>query len=261
MLDCFNLEGKAALITGGSQGLGRAFARALAKSGSDLCLVSRTEKKLLDSQKEMESYGIKCIYGVADINDTDAIKNVVNKTMGTFGRIDALINCACANAEFVPLIDASLELFSDAIRTNLTGTLNVSQIVARHMIKQGYGNIVNLASISGITCSNEESLVTSGSYEASKDGLRSLTRSMAHSWGKYGLRVNALAPGYFLSEINIETNNAIPNRKETLASQVPLRRWGEPDELAAIIVLLCSKEATTYLQGTTITVDGGRTTV
>lgn len=256
MLNCFDVSGKVVFITGGSQGLGRAFARAFAKSGANICIISRSEDKLIDTCKEMESYGVRCIYHVADIRDAEAVQAAVDKTVAEFGKIDYLINNAAANAQHIPLHEIPVENYQRVIDINLVGTLVVSQIVVKQMIKQGHGGaIVNMCSIAGQVF---HGLLDPGAYEASKDGLKALTRSMAQNWSDYGIRVNGIAPGYFLSDANLAACKRNPATEKTLAAQVPLKRWGDPDEMGPVGVFLCS-DAASYIQGAVLTVDGGRT--
>lgn len=256
MLKCFDLTGKVVFITGGSQGLGRAFARAFAKSGADICIVSRSEEKLIDTSKEMKSYGVRCIYHVADILDEAAVQAAVDKTVAEFGKIDYLINNAAANAQHIPLHEIPIADFKRVIDTNLVGTMIVSQTVVRQMIKQGHGGaIVNMCSIAGQVFHGH---LDPGAYEASKDGLKALTRSMAQNWVDYGIRVNGISPGYFLSDANLAACKRNPATHDCLAGQVPMKRWGDPDEIGPVAVFLCSDGAS-YMQGTIVTVDGGRT--
>lgn len=255
MLNCFDLTGKTVFITGGSQGLGRAFARAFAKSGCNLSLVSRTEEKLLDTQKEMLQYGVGCMIHVADILDAEAIQRAVDDTVKEFGAIDYLVNNAAANAQHVPLEDISLEAFKRVVDVNVIGTMTVSQIVAREMIKQKHGAIVNLSSIAGVVFHGK---LFPGAYETTKEGIKAMTRSMAYDWVDYGIRVNAIAPGYFLSDANLAACKRDPETHDALAAQVPMKRWGDPDEIGPVAVFLCS-DAASYITGTLVTVDGGRT--
>ncbi|MCI8525614.1 MAG: glucose 1-dehydrogenase [Oscillospiraceae bacterium] len=255
MLKCFDLTGKAVFITGGSQGLGRAFARAFAQSGADLCLISRSEEKLADTCREMEGYGVRCIYHVADILDSAAVQAAVAKAVAAFGRIDCLINNAAANAQHVPLHEIPIADYRRVIDVNLVGTMIVTQAVVPQMIRQGGGAIVNMCSIAGQVF---HGLLDPGAYEASKEGLKALTRSMAQNWVQYNIRVNGIAPGYFLSDANLAACKRNPATEKTLAAQVPMQRWGQPDEIGPVAVFLCS-DAASYIQGTVVTVDGGRT--
>ena len=255
MLQCFDMTGKTVFITGGSQGLGRAFARAFAKSGCNISIVSRTEEKLRDTQKEMEGLGVQCIYHVADIVDAEAIQRTVDDTVEAFGGIDYLVNNAAANAQHVPLEDIPLQDFKRVIDVNIMGTITVSQIVARRMIKQGHGAIVNMCSIAGQVF---HGFLYPGAYETSKDGLKAMTRSMAYDWAEYGIRVNGISPGYFLSDANLAACKRNPATHDALAKQVPMGRWGDPDEIGPVAVFLCS-DAASYMTGSIVTVDGGRT--
>ncbi len=255
MLNCFDLTGKTVFITGGSQGLGRSFARAFAKSGCNLSLVSRTESKLIDTQNEMLQYGVKCMIHVADILDAQAIQCAVDDTVKEFGAVDFLVNNAAANAQHIPLEDIPIEEYKRVIDVNLLGTMIVSQIVARQMIQQRHGAIVNLSSIAGVVFHGK---LYPGAYETTKEGLKALTRSMAYDWVDYGIRVNAIAPGYFLSDANLAACKRDPETHDVLAAQIPMKRWGDPDEIGPVAVFLCS-EAASYMTGSLVTVDGGRT--
>lgn len=257
MLDCFNLSGRTVFITGGSVGLGLGFARAFAKSGANVSIVARREDKLRAAQKEIEALGARCIYHVADVTDPVSIQAAVDGTIAEFGRLDFLINNAGGGAHRVPLEDVTLENWNMLMDLNLTSTFLVSQICARQMIQQQFGKIVNVASIAG-HCYHNQGDAMGGAYGAAKDGVVALSRAMLMQWSKYNININSISPGYFMTEANENFCKRNPEADRKLQQMILMKRWGQPDEMGAVGVFLCS-EAASYMQGANVIVDGGRT--
>ncbi len=255
MLNCFDLTGKTAFITGGSQGLGKGFAKAFAQSGANLFLVARSEDKLIKACEEMKSYGVECALAIADITDEDAIKNAVDACVARFGKIDALINNAAAGSSPVLLEDYPVPEWRKVMDTNITGMFIVAKQVGIQMIKQQSGKMVIVTSIAGKVF---HPFNIPGAYETSKEALNALIRALAHDWAKHNINVNGIAPGYFLSEINQEFCEANPTAEKALSELTAMGRWGNPDEIGPLGVFLCS-DAASYMQGSIVTMDGGRT--
>jgi NAD(P)-dependent dehydrogenase (short-subunit alcohol dehydrogenase family) len=249
----FDLTGKVALVTGGSRGLGEEMAEGLAEAGSHLMLLARREQWLSPAVEAMKRRGFRCEGMLCDVSKPDEVKAAVEKTVEIYGRIDILINNAGVSWG-APPEEMPLDKWQMVIDVNLTGAFLFSQAAAAHMIRQKYGRIVNVASISGLLGSL--SLQTAG-YVASKGGLISLTRDLAAAWADHNIRVNAIAPGFFPSRM---TEKVLPRMQEYLTNRVPMRRAGVPGELKGVAVFLAA-DASNYITGQTIVVDGGVTAV
>jgi NAD(P)-dependent dehydrogenase (short-subunit alcohol dehydrogenase family) len=252
----FDLTGKTALVTGGSRGLGREIAEGLAEAGASLMLLARREQWLTPTLEEFRQRGFRCEGIVCDVGEPEQIEAAVAKTLAIYSKIDVLVNNAGvswgAPAETMPLDKWRL-----VIDVNLTGAFLFCQAVGRHMIERRSGRIVNIASINALTGGLFMTDVPNASYVASKAGLAGLTRELAAKWGRHGIRVNAIAPGYFPSRMTERIWDRVQPRLE---SQVPLGRGGQEDELKAVALLLAS-DASNYITGQTIVVDGGTTLV
>jgi len=249
----FDLTGKVALVTGGSRGLGEEMAEGLAEAGAHLMLLARREQWLSPAVEAMKGRGFRCEGMLCDVSKPDEVKAAVEKTVEIYGRIDILINNAGVSWG-APPEEMPLDKWQMVIDVNLTGAFLFSQAAAAHMIRQKYGRIVNVASISGLLGSL--SLQTAG-YVASKGGLISLTRDLAAAWADHNIRVNAIAPGFFPSRM---TEKVLPRMQEYLTNRVPMRRAGVPGELKGVAVFLAA-DASNYITGQTIVVDGGVTAV
>jgi gluconate 5-dehydrogenase len=251
--DLFDLTGKAALITGGSRGLGAEMAEALAEAGASLYLLARREQWLDPTLEEFRGRGYRCEGSLCDVSDPDQVQAVAGKAIQSLGKIDILVNNAGvtwgAKAEDMPL-----EKWRTVVEVNLTGTWLFSQTVGRHMIERGAGNIINVASIAGLRGSASHNMGISG-YAASKAGVMGLTRELAAHWARRGIRVNAIAPGFFPSRM---TEKALERVQQQYESSVPLGRIGRSGELKGVVLFLAS-EASSYITGQTIVVDGGQT--
>ncbi len=248
-MDLFSLEGKVALVTGGSRGLGQAMALALAKAGADVAVASRSQSQLEKVADEIRALGVRSLPVVADVSKLDAVHEMVKRVMTDFSQIDILVNAAGVNKR-MPSVDVSLELWEHIIGINLKGTFLCCQAVAPHMIKQRSGVIINIASL--LSAIGIPSLAP---YAASKSGVVGLTRVLAAEWAPYGVRVNCIGPGYFRTEMNraLFADEKWVNR---LLRRVPLGRAGTPEDLAGSVVFLAS-EASSYITGQVLYVDGG----
>ncbi|HBR28091.1 MAG TPA: short-chain dehydrogenase [Firmicutes bacterium] len=248
----FDLSGKVAIVTGASRGLGQYFGRALAKAGADLVITSRNIDALQDFKAEIEALGRKAFPVALDVRDYDSIQRMVTLTIEAYDKIDILINNAGCNIR-KPALEITWEDWNTVLDTNLRGSFFVAQGVAREMIPRKYGRIINIGSVTsvfgyaGIT-----------PYCASRGGVKQMTMSLADDWGIYGLTVNCLAPGWFKTD----QNKILYEDREWvtyICDRIPLKRPGEPGDLEGTVVFLAS-DASAYLTGQTILVDGGIST-
>ncbi len=251
----FDLTGKNALITGGSRGLGLEMAQGLAEAGAATFLVARREQWLKPAIEGMRGRGFRCEGALCDVSDEEQVAQTVDKAMATMGKIDILVNNAGITWG-APAEDMPPKKWKAVVDVNLTGTWLFSQRVARHMLERQSGCIINIASISGLSGSviPESGLV---GYAASKAGVMGMTRELAGQWGRRGIRVNAVAPGFFPSRM---TEKVLPRVQTGYEAGVPLGRIGRPGELKGVILFLASA-ASSYITGQTIVVDGGATIV
>jgi NAD(P)-dependent dehydrogenase (short-subunit alcohol dehydrogenase family) len=252
MSELFDLTGQVAIVTGTSRGLGQYFARALARAGADLVLTSRNQRTLAPFEAEIAALGRRSLSLDLDVRDYDSIQQMVSAAHDFFGRIDILVNNAGCNVR-KPALEVSWDDWNLILDTNLRGTFFVAQAVARHMIGRGYGRIINLGSVTAVA-----GYAGLGPYGASRGGIRQLTMSLADDWGKYGVTVNCLAPGWFRTAQN-KVMYEDTEWVEYLQERIPLKRPGQPDDLDGAVVFLAS-EASRYVTGQTLLVDGGIST-
>ncbi len=250
--ELFDLTGKTALVTGGSRGLGKEMAEALAEAGASLMLCARRQEWLDETIAEFTERGHKVEGMIADVSNPNDVENAVKETVSKFGTIDILINNAGISWGEMPE-DMPLEKWQKVIDVNLTGCFLMAQAAGREMLKQGSGSIINITSISGITSSANGPFYAG--YVASKAGLIGLTRELAASWGRRGIRVNAIAPGFFPSRL---ADAVIDIYERRIQEDNIIPRIGRPGELKGVTVFLAS-EASSYITGQTIVVDGGLT--
>ena len=250
--ELFDLTGRAAVVTGGSRGLGEEMAEGLAEAGASLMLCARREQWLSPTLESFTRRGFKVEGSICDVSDPTQVQAVVDKAIAAFGTIDILINNAgiswAAEPETMPL-----DKWQKVIDTNLTGTFLFSQAVGTHMLQRKRGCIINVASIAGMIGSVSTSHWAG--YAASKAGIVGLTRELAATWGRSNIRVNAIAPGYFHSRL---ADPAIVHAEPQIKATSPIPRVGEAGELKGVAVFLAS-DAASYITGQTIVVDGGRT--
>lgn len=248
----FDLSGKTVLITGSSQGIGLALARGLAEHGASIVLNGRDSEKLAVAAKDLAGLGHKVVTADFDVTDASAVALGVDRIEREIGPIDILVNNAGMQFR-TPLEDFPAEKWEQLLRTNISSVFYVGQAVARHMISRGCGKIINIASV-------QSELARPGiaPYTATKGAVKNLTRGMCADWAKYGLQVNAIAPGYFKTPLN----QALVDNAEFsawLEKRTPAARWGDVDELVGAAVFLSSK-ASSFVNGHTLYVDGGITT-
>lgn len=252
MSGLFDLTGRVAIVTGTSRGLGQYFARALARAGADLVLTSRDRTTLAPFAAELAALGRRSVSLDLDVRDYSSIQKMVSAASDFFGRIDILVNNAGCNVR-KPAVEITWDDWNLVLDTNLRGTFFVAQAVARRMIERGYGRIINLGSVTSVA-----GYAGLGPYGASRGGIRQLTMSLADDWGKYGVTVNCLAPGWFRTAQN-KVMYEDAEWVEYLEERIPLKRPGQPDDLDGAVVFLAS-EASRYVTGQTLLVDGGIST-
>ena len=248
----FDLTDRVAIVTGTSRGLGQYLGRALAHAGADLVITSRDTKTLAPFQREIESLGRRALPLALDVRDHDSIQQMVAAAVAHYGKIDILVNNAGCNVR-KPALDVTWDDWNLVLDTNLRGTFFVAQAVARHMIERKYGRIINIGSVTCVA-----GYAGLGPYGASRGGVKQLTMSLADDWGVHGITVNCLAPGWFKT-----AQNAVmyENKEwvEYLCDRIPLKRPGQPQDLNGAVVFLAS-EASGYVTGQTLLVDGGIST-
>jgi NAD(P)-dependent dehydrogenase (short-subunit alcohol dehydrogenase family) len=251
--ELFDLTGKTAIVTGGGSGIGRQMAEALAELGANLVLCARKVERCEQAASELSQLGVKAIGMACDVRDPEQVQAVVDRTISEFGAIDVLLNNAGATWG-APAEEMPREGWEKVLDVNLNGTFFFSQAAGRHMIERGEGGaIVNTASVAGIRAGMGD-LGTAG-YHTSKAGVIMLTRALAGEWAKHGIRVNAIAPGWFPSDMS---KWVLENRGEQMLAGIPLGRFGGPHDLKGAIAYL-STPASGYVTGQTIAVDGGLT--
>jgi len=246
----FSLEGKVALVAGGSRGIGRAGALAFAEAGADVVVSSRKLADLEQVAEEIRATGRKGIAIASHIAKVEESKALVEKVKTELGRIDILFNNAGTNPFYGPIIDAEEWAWDTTMNVNLKGPFILGQIVARVMREQGGGSIINTASIGGLRPGTGQ-----GIYSITKAALIMLTRVMAREWGQYNIRVNAIAPGVIKTKLS-EALWKDPAVGEAAAQRTSLGRLGEPEDVASAVLYLAS-DAASYITGETIIVDGG----
>jgi gluconate 5-dehydrogenase len=250
---CFDIKGQTAIVTGASSGLGVAFAETLAERGVNLVIAARRYEKLVKVADEISSkYGVKVVPIKADVSQEDQVISTVKTAIEKFGSIEILVNNA-GTASLSPSVDMSLEEWKKVIDVNLTGVFLCARTAAREMIKKKYGKIVNIASIYGAV----GDIFPTAPYYASKGAVINLTRALAIEWAPHKINVNAIAPGFFPSEMT-ETVFRDENTLKYVLSRTPLGRTGEPLDLKAALTYLASP-ASDYVTGQTLFVDGGWT--
>jgi NAD(P)-dependent dehydrogenase (short-subunit alcohol dehydrogenase family) len=248
----FDLSGRVALVTGGSRGLGREIAEGLAEAGARLMLCARRQEWLTPTLEELRARGFTVEGAPCDVAIPDQVQAVVDHAMSAFGRIDILVNNAGLSWGEMPE-RMPLDKWHRVLDVNLTGAFLFSQAVGREMLARQHGRIINIASVAGL-----QSLVNGPhyvGYAASKAGLIGLTRELAATWGRQGIRVNAIAPGFFHSRL---ADAAIPLAEPRIKTYNPIARVGSPGELKGVAVFLAA-DASNYITGQVILVDGGGT--
>ncbi len=245
----FSLEGKVAVVTGGTSGIGRALSLGLADAGADVIATARRKEQVDDTAKEIEARGRQTLRMASDVGDRSTLEALLAAVLERFSKVDILVNCA-GMIKRTPTLDLPEAEWTNILNTNLTGTLRACQVFGRHMLERGYGRIVNIASLNSFVALSEVA-----AYAASKAGVASLTRSLAVGWSKKGVTVNAVAPGVFRTDLNAQLLDSTPRGQELLM-RTPMGRFGKTEELIGATVYLASDSAS-FVTGQILVVDGG----
>jgi NAD(P)-dependent dehydrogenase (short-subunit alcohol dehydrogenase family) len=248
----FDLSGQVALVTGASRGLGQYFARALARSGADLVITSRTADSLQPFADEIAGLGRRAVPLALDVCDLKSIEQMAAAAEEAYGKIDILVNNAGMNIR-KPALDVAWDDWNKILDTNLRGSFFVAQAIAKRMVPRRYGRIINIGSVTSVA-----GYAGLGPYGASRGGIRQLTMSLADDWGKFGITVNCLAPGWFKTSQN-KVMYEDKEWVEYLSDRIPIKRPGRPDDLDSAVVFLAA-ESSRYITGQTLLVDGGIST-
>ena len=243
------LNGKVAVVVGGTSGIGRAIACGLAEAGADVVPTSRRMEQVEAAAADIEERGHRTLRVNSDVSDRASLQRVLDESIKAFGKVDILVNSA-GRTKRAPTLDFSEEDWNDILETNLMGTLRACQVFGRHMLEREYGSIINIASLSTFVA-----LYEVAAYSASKAAVASLTKSLAIEWSQRGVRVNAIAPGVFRTALNQKLLDETERGREFLL-RTPMRRFGNVEELAGAAVFLAS-DAASFVNGEIITVDGG----
>ncbi len=245
----FDLDGRVAVVLGGTTGIGRALSVALAQAGADVVASGRRLEKVEETADELERLGRRALRVASDVTDRGSLERLRAAVLSSLGKVDILVNCA-GKIKRGPTLDVSESDWADILETNLTGTLRGCQVFGSHMLDRGYGRIINVASVTSFVA-----LYEVAAYGASKAAVASLTQSLAIEWGPKGVCVNGLAPGFFRTQLNASLLDGTPRGHELLL-RAPMKRFGRVEELAGAAVFLASESAS-FVNGEILVVDGG----
>ncbi|HWG41016.1 MAG TPA: SDR family oxidoreductase [Candidatus Acidoferrales bacterium] len=248
----FDLTGRVAIITGGSIGLGRQMAEALAEMGANLVLCARKKERCEEAAHDMEKLGVRALAMACDVKDQASVEQLIAGTVAEFKRVDILINNAGISWG-APTEKMTLAEWNKVMETNLTGTFLCAQAAGKIMLKQESGKIINMASVAGIRGAPPET-VQAIAYHASKGGVISFTHDLAVKWARHNIQVNAIAPGWFPTHMS---DKVIEYKRDYLLSHIPARRFGSDYDLKGAAVFLAS-DASAYVNGHVLVVDGGQ---
>lgn len=251
----FSLKGRVAVVTGGSSGLGVQMAKGFAVQGADLVIMARRIDKLKKVAEEIRSLGVKCLPVQCDVTNTDQVNKAAETAIKEYGKVDILVNCA-GSAKNAGVLNMTDEEWDFTVDTDMTSVFKVTRAFAKYMVEKKYGRIINIASMYGLV---GNTAIDTVAYHSSKGGVVNFTRAVAAELAKYNITCNAICPGYFATELTIDTlkTEAFTNY---MKATVPMGRYGKEGELNPAAIFLASDEAS-YVTGTILTVDGGYTAV
>jgi NAD(P)-dependent dehydrogenase (short-subunit alcohol dehydrogenase family) len=252
ILDRFSLEGRVAVVTGASRGIGRAIAVAFAEAGADVAVAARSESDLAKLAEEIEQSGRKASVIPTDVTHRDQIERLIDRAVSELGGLDVLVNNAGGTRFMAPLVALRPEGWDKAIRLNLDSVFHATQLAAQRMLDSGGGSIIQIASIAAIEGAQGLSF-----YSAAKGGVRLMTQAVAKELAASGVRVNSIAPGWIATELN-ENLREDDETDRYVTGMIPMGRWGRVDEVVGAALFLAS-DAASFVTGTTIVVDGGQT--
>jgi NAD(P)-dependent dehydrogenase (short-subunit alcohol dehydrogenase family) len=244
-----DLTGRAAVVIGGTSGIGLALAQGLAEAGANVAPASRRADMVAKAAAAIEARGRQSLRSTVDVGERASLERLLADCVKAFGHVDILVNCA-GRTRRTPTLDLPEEEWREIMETNATGTLRACQVFGRHMVERGYGRIINIASLSSFVGLHEVA-----AYAASKAAVAALTRTMAVEWAKHGVCVNAIAPGVFRTALNERLLDETPRGREFLM-RTPMQRFGRVEELAGAAVFLAS-DAASFVTGHLLVVDGG----
>ena len=248
VLELFKLDGKVAVVTGATRGIGRSIALSLAEAGADIALLQRSPEQT-DVKEEIESLGRKCLIVPCDLEDIDQVKAAIPNVVSHFGKIDILVNNAGIQRRS-PSVDFSEQDWDDVINVNLKTVWLLCQQAGRYMVPNGKGKIINMASLLSY-----QGGLTVPAYAAAKGGVAQLTKALSNEWAKHNVNVNAIVPGYIATDMNTALiNDGTRNRQ--ILERIPSGRWGNPEDFKGTVVYLAS-DASNYVHGHLLAVDGG----
>jgi NAD(P)-dependent dehydrogenase (short-subunit alcohol dehydrogenase family) len=252
--ELFSLAGKKALVTGASRGIGEVIAVAFAGAGADVAIAARTAEGLATTAKQIRDAGRVAVEIPADLTDRDAAEDVVRTAIKELGQLDIVVNNAGGSNFMVPFLDMRPSGWEKVLRLNLDATMWICQAAGAHMTARGTGSVINVASVAGVAAAP-----FLAAYGAAKAGVVSLTKTLASEWGRSGVRVNALCPGWTATDLNRNLWDS-PDGGAAMIATVPLGRWARPEEMAGPAVFLAS-DASSFMTGQVLAIDGGQTSV